>query len=196
MGLEIEKKFRLSVKRMSEVRLSLERSRAQNKGLVFEENTIYGGGALDGFAGVLRVRRTNGKTMLTLKRRFDDASDIKQQIENETEIANAAELIEILSGIGFSPRLVYEKRRETWHYRKVEIVLDELPFGLFMEIEGSLTGIREAEIMLGLDDLQVVQETYPQLASRLGTLQSGIIQCRFSDTVKRLPENRNRPSSA
>jgi adenylate cyclase class IV len=36
-----------------------------------------------------------------------------------------------------------------WHFRNVEIVLDELPFGYFMEIEGSMKDILVVEKQLG-----------------------------------------------
>jgi hypothetical protein len=62
----------------------------------------------------------------------------------------------------------------------VEVVLDELPFGSFMEIEGPLTAIAEAEMLLGIEDLEVEHETYPRITARLGKLNNGIIEARFS----------------
>ena len=49
----------------------------------------------------------------------------------------------ILEALGYYPALVYEKRRETWRLGETEIVVDELPFGLFMEIEGAEKSIKE-----------------------------------------------------
>ncbi len=66
--------------------------------------------------------------------------------------------------MGFMPALVYEKRRETWTLGKTEIVIDELPFGLFMEIEGDESGIREVEASSPSEALESLREaTYPQL---------------------------------
>jgi adenylate cyclase class 2 len=82
--------------------------------------------------------------------------------------------------LGLQPRLIYEKHRDTWKLRSVEVVLDELPFGMFMEIEGSITGIREAELLLDLDDVEVEHETYPMLTGRLGTKIGDMIEARFT----------------
>jgi adenylate cyclase, class 2 len=106
-------------------------------------------------------------------------SDIKHQIEEETEIADGDIMTRILAHLGIAPVLVYEKRRRTWKFRDVEVVIDELPFGLYMEIEGSLTAIREAEMLIGADEFEAENETYPRLTARLGKPNGGIIESRF-----------------
>ncbi len=45
----------------------------------------------------------------------------------------------------------YEKYRETYRRRDVEIVLDEMPFGDFIELEGTEADLKEAAAALGLD---------------------------------------------
>ena len=56
----------------------------------------------------------------------------------------------ILDALGFTRLLVYEKRRHTWPLGPTEVVIDELPFGLFMEIEGEEDEITAAEQTLGI----------------------------------------------
>jgi adenylate cyclase class 2 len=85
----------------------------------------------------------------------------------------------IIENLGFEKNLVYEKRRQTWHFRAVEIVLDELPFGQYMEIEGSITAIAEAEILLDVENLAVENETYPHLTQRFGVQKEKLIEARF-----------------
>ena len=85
----------------------------------------------------------------------------------------------IITELGLKPVLVYEKYRDTWKFRSVEIVLDELPFGEYMEVEGSITAIKEAEILLGLEDLETEHETYPRLTARLGKRSGGVVEARF-----------------
>ena len=85
----------------------------------------------------------------------------------------------ILDAMGFMPALVYEKRRETWALGKTEIVIDELPFGLFMEIEGDESGIREVEAKLAMKRLKSEDATYPQLTLKHGTDHGGVIEARF-----------------
>ena len=179
MAIEVEKKYRLQIDRVDGIRSEIQKIGANNAGKVFEANTIYGGGALDQQGAILRIRRINDKAILTFKRRIENVSDVKRQIEFESEFTNPAALKEILKLLGFVPTLVYEKHRETWNLNNVEIVLDELPFGLFMEIEGDLEEIRETEILLGIKDLETVHETYPQLTVQFGRNVNGIIEARF-----------------
>lgn len=179
MAIEIEKKYRLTEARKQFVLDSLAEIGAEYEGEDYEENTIYGGGILDAQIAVLRVRKTQDKTILTFKQSIQNEYDIKQRTEHETEVANAHELEKIIENLGFAPRLVYEKRRKTWHFRAVEIVLDELPFGDFMEIEGSITAIAEAEMFLDIEDYETEHETYPRLTARLGKLNGNVVEARF-----------------
>jgi adenylate cyclase class 2 len=178
--LEIEKKYRLSHERWNEIVSSLHETGANFVGEDFEENTIYGGDALDRAGGVVRIRKTQDRALLTFKRRVENQMDVKQQIEHETEVSDIDAVAQILIELGLSPKLVYEKRRKTWQLRSTEIVLDELPFGLFMEIEGAITAIKEAEMLLGIEDLETEHETYPRLTARLGKQVGDKIEARFS----------------
>jgi adenylate cyclase class 2 len=177
--LEIEKKYRLNPGRRELIVKELAALGAVFEREDFEENTIYGGEMMvDG--GIVRIRKTQDRALLTFKRRVDDWSAAKHQMEYETEISDAAATDKIVRELGLVPKLVYEKRRKTWHLRNVEIVLDELPFGLFMEIEGPITAIKEAEMILGIDDLETEHETYPSLTARHGVKVGDVIETRFS----------------
>ena len=179
MGIEIEKKYRLPIERLDAARTALSEAGAELQGTTLEENIIYGGGILDEQSAVLRVRKTPEKTLLTFKRRVEKPSDVKYQIEHESEFLNSDELQSILEVLGFERRIVYEKHRETWIFRNVEIVIDRLPFGLFIEVEGPVDDIRETEMLFVFDQLETEHETYPQLTVRLGSLKHGIIEARF-----------------
>ena len=151
--LEIEKKYRLTPEWRTRIEDSLKELGAQFVRDDFEENTIYGGEVLGEAPSIVRIRRTQERSVLTYKRRLENISDVRHQIELESDISNADAVAKILLELKLKPKLVYEKRRATWKLRSVEVLLDELPFGLFMEIEGSLTGIKEAEMLLGVEDL-------------------------------------------
>lgn len=180
MAIETEKKYRLTETRRASLLSALEEIGAEYAGEDFEENTLYRGGILDEKRAVLRVRRTEKRTVLTYKRRIQNDFNVKQQIEHETEVGDAEEIENIVENLGFVRSLVYEKRRRTWKFREVEIVLDELPFGLFMEIEGSITAIAEAEMLLGAEDLETEHETYPNLTGKYGARNGALIEARFS----------------
>ena len=179
MAIETEKKYKIDPARRKEIVSELKEAGAEFEREDFETNTIYGGGTLDENMAVLRIRTTENAALLTYKKRIENRFDVKQQIEVETKCDDPDALAEIITNLGFSPRVVYEKRRQIWRFRSVEIVLDELPFGQFMEIEGSITSIKEAEMILGFEDLEVEHETYPRMTMRLGEKKDDIFEARF-----------------
>jgi adenylate cyclase class 2 len=177
--IEIEKKFRLTkrqrdavLRRLPEIGATLQREE-------FEENTLYMGGPLRTGSCVLRLRRVDGQATLTFKKRIPSSAEIKHQLEDETGVADPKAMNAILDALGFTPRLVYEKRRQTWVLGKTEIVVDVLPFGLFMEIEGTVNSIRAVERKLALKGLRAEHATYPQLTEKHGKLYDGLIAARF-----------------
>jgi adenylate cyclase class 2 len=184
MPIEIEKKYRLTKKQREAIVSRLRKLGASPGELEFEENTLYRGGRLDLGACALRLRRVNGRAVLTFKQRFPSKSAIKHQREDETEVANADALAAILRSLEFRPGLVYEKRRTRWIIGKAEIAIDELPFGLFMEIEGAEKEIARVESLLGAQDLPAVMETYPALTARLGLKRGVVIEARFSRSLR------------
>ena len=180
MSIEIEKKYRLTEELTTRVVRALGEIGAKYEGEDFEENTIYGGGILEGTNSIVRIRKTQDRSLLTFKRRVANLSDVKEQIEFETEVSDADAAANIVEELGLVPGLVYEKKRRTWSFRDAEVVVDELPFGLFMEIEGSVTAIREIEMLLGLDHVETEHETYPRLTARLGKKIDGRLEARFN----------------
>jgi adenylate cyclase class 2 len=181
MPIEIEKKFRLTKKQREEVLQRLPQMGARRRGEEFEENTLYDGESLDLARSVLRLRRAGKTATLTYKEGFPTSSSIKHHREDETRVEDPEAMEAILDALGFRPILVYEKRRETWRFGKTEIVVDELPFGLFMEIEGSEADIAAAELKLGIKGLRTVRETYPQLARKHGKRYGDMIEARFDE---------------
>ena len=185
MSIETEKKYRLDADTKEAVIGALKEAGAEFVGRDFEENVIHTSDELRRNGGVIRLRYVGERTLLTFKRRVQGRSDVKEQIEHETEVADAESIRAILDELNIKPALVYEKYRDTWRLRAVEVVLDELPFGSFMEIEGTLTGIREAEILLGIEDLETEHETYPRMTARLGTRTGDRIEARFGNDPER-----------
>lgn len=180
MGVEIEKKYRLGSRDERErLRQHLAESGATPRGEEFEENILFAGTCLDPLRQVLRVRRVSARAVLTYKESVATDSAVKRRREDETTVADADALIAILAGLGLTPALVYEKRRETWDVADVEVVVDELPFGLFVEIEGEEGAIGEAEKLLGLSDAEVEHASYPELTRRHGVKKGNVTEARF-----------------
>ncbi|HEY0319391.1 MAG TPA: class IV adenylate cyclase [Pyrinomonadaceae bacterium] len=180
MSTEIEKKYRLKSEERERLLARLLETGAEHEASEFEENTIYTGGQLDPKRAVLRVRRVDGTTILTYKERSESASAIKHQREEETHVDDAEAIAAILDALGYKPALVYEKRRETWRLAGAVVVIDELPFGFFAEIEGEENSIEEAERLLQLEDAEAEMEPYPQLTEQYGKRKGTTIEARFS----------------
>lgn len=179
MNIETEKKYRLDADSRAEVTEALNEMGAEFSRRDFEENVIYSSAQLREINGAVRLRHVGDRTVLAFKRRVPNDAGVKQQVEHETEVQDAEAIRSILRELQIEPVLVYEKYRDTWKFRSVEVVLDELSFGMFMEIEGSITGIKEAEMLLGIEHLETVPETYPTLTSRLGRRNGELIEARF-----------------
>ena len=185
MSVEIEKKYRLTQEQYDDVLESLEELGAEYLGEDFEENILFGNEYLKQKQALLRLRRIGERTILTYKAATDENLSVKKRIEHETEVADFEAIEKIIEGLGFGNGMVYEKRRKSFRFKRAEIVLDELPFGLFMEIEGSMTAIAEAEMYLGADEYEVEYKSYPFLTYELGVRTGDKIEARFeSERVK------------
>jgi adenylate cyclase class 2 len=180
MAIEIEKKYRLTPDQRERVLRRLREVGATRQGKQFEENILYAGGDLHTRQCVLRLRHVGDATILTYKERLPNTSAIKYQREDETRVEDAVAMVAILDALGYRPALVYEKRRETWHVAGTEVAVDELPFGLFLEIEGDVASINEAEELLDLSEVEAEMSTYPQLAHAYGQRRGEIIEARFT----------------
>ncbi len=182
MAIEIEKKYRVTEEQRAQVEEDLLEFKAEFLGEDFEENLLYGNEYLKQIGGVIRVRKTGTKNTLTFKQFISGGEGMKQHIEHESEIESPDEVAKIVERLGFELRIVYEKRRKKWKFREVEVVLDELPFGLFMEIEGAHMAIAEAEMFLGADEFEAEPKTYPYLTRILGVEIDNRIESRFYET--------------
>ena len=179
MPIEIEKKYRLTKKQRAELLRRLHTIGAKPKAEEFEENTLYSGEGIVFGQSVLRLRRVGKRAILTYKERFPSTSSIKHQQEDETEVSDADATDAILQGLGYKPALVYEKRRSIWCLGDAEVDVDELPFGLFMEIEAKTDEIVRIEKLLSMKGLQAEMETYPGLTLKHGSRDGDVVVARF-----------------
>ena len=186
MGTEIEKKYRVSEAEAESLRGRLRDAGAEERGEEFEENTLYGGPGLERGGRALRLRRVRGgRAVFTFKESLPDATGLKRRREEETVVADSEALARILDALGYAPAAVYEKRRETWLVAGVEVVIDELPFGRYVEIEGPEELIFEAERRLELTATSAEPKSYPQLTLEHGTRGPGgsgggaLVEARF-----------------
>lgn len=168
-NLEVEVKF--LVPDLSAVRERLLAVGAYiDKPRVHEHNIRYDnawGGLLR--KGILVRLRQDEIARLTYKGipQEEVQSEAKVREELEIEVSDFATTAEILERIGFEQQQVYEKYRETFQVGKVEVVLDEMPFGNFVELEGEEKEIRKTADLLQLDWDKRILDNYLALMSRL-----------------------------
>ena len=113
---------------------------------------------------VLRLRQDDRAT-LTFKRPLGQA---ETREEFEIEIDDIESGRKILEALGYTVTTLYEKYRETYQIDLVQVMLDELPFGCFVEIEGpSIEAIRQMSDQLGLPWERRVQASYIELFDRI-----------------------------
>ena len=146
--VEIEAKF--AVPRLEPIRRQLQersarllRPRLQETNRRFDDRQ----GRLQNDGRVLRLR-LNHDTRLTFK---SPGADPEHRLEIEVGVDDPAAAQQILEGLGYQVVFVYEKYRETYALDQAEVMLDELPFGQFVEIEAAdLGAVRRAAEALGL----------------------------------------------
>lgn len=93
-------------------------------------------------------------------------SEARVREELEVEVGDFQTTLTLLARVGFEPKQVYEKYRETFIFGRVEIVLDEMPFGDFVELEGDDASIQAAVAALGLDwNLRILADYLSLMAS-------------------------------
>jgi adenylate cyclase class 2 len=118
---------------------------------------------------VLRLRQDT-RSLLTYKgpSAVGEAVNIRQEIETAVSDFSAAQ--RILEALGYHVSIGYEKWRTSYHLDDLEIVLDELPYGNFCEIEGpNPAAIQAAASRLKLNWEARIVDSYLGMFWRLKT---------------------------
>jgi adenylate cyclase, class 2 len=136
---------------------------------VFETNLRFDtpDSSLASQRNVLRLRQDT-RARLTFKgaARLGEQVTVRQEIE--VEVSDLAAARRILEALGYEVVVMYEKYRTTYQLGNIELVLDELPYGNFVELEGeSAEQIAALSAMLGLDWSRRITDSYLGLFERL-----------------------------
>lgn len=133
------------------------------KGRIYERNVVYDTPdlALREAKKLLRLRQDES-VRLTFKGepQIEIESEAKVREEIEVSLDDFEKMALILRRLGYEPAVVYEKYRETIQIGPVEAVLDEMPYGNFIELEGPEAEIKRLAADLGLDWSQRVLTNY------------------------------------
>lgn len=149
--LEIEVKFLAND--ISSIRERLLSMGACSEGQLFEVNHRYDDSNSTLFKAkkLLRLRKTDRNTLTLKKPPAVPNPDYKIHEETEIEVSDFDLMEKILIETGFLVVQSYEKYRETFVSGDTKILIDIMPFGSFIEIEGAEESIKSHSENLGLD---------------------------------------------
>lgn len=170
MAFEIECK--IYIPNLAQIQHVLAQQAVMVKPRVLEHNMLYDTPDREFVTKdiVLRLRQDE-QTRLTYKGPMTvDPTGIRQRLELETSIGDFAILDAILQHLGYAHSMAYEKYRTTYQWPTLpdaELVLDELPFGNFLEIEGLPADIESILAALGLGAVPIIPTSYIALFKRV-----------------------------
>jgi adenylate cyclase, class 2 len=169
-GIEIETKFYVRDVQRIETRLHelgarLVQARVHEINLRFDQP--------DGMLGktfrILRLRQDE-QVILTYKGAGTALDGIRAREEWEVVVSNFTTMQKILESLGYVIQYSYEKYRTTYSQDDTLVMLDEMPYGSFVEIEGAnQTSIFFLADRLELDRSTALSESYQVLFERVQT---------------------------
>lgn len=166
-GQEIEAKFYVQD-------LDLIKNRVQELGAyltqerVLETNLRFDlpDGRLRARGRVLRLRRDT-EVRLTYKGGSQNDQGVLSREEIEFVVEDFEKARQFLEALGYHKLVYYEKYRTIYQLHETSIMLDELPYGNFIEIEGnSVESIRDFADRLHLDWAAAIPTSYHALFER------------------------------
>lgn len=99
---------------------------------------------------LLRTREEDKDKVVTLKKKLKTDGGIFEREEYESNVGDVSVLNEIFEELGFTKSWIMEKFRIQGTYNGLTLCLDEVCFGIFLEIEGE-----ESEIVGVLNDFSL-----------------------------------------
>lgn len=151
-------------------------------------------GKLEKEGKYIRVR-TGFDNIISLKERIEQNKDEKifKRRDIEIEVDDVENLDYLLKGLGLRQVGVMEKYRLKWNYNGNIINLDELPFGLFLEIHGEEERIFEIieELDINKEDIFIgtywdIFETYKKQNDKLSTQTNIMFEDGYSYLLAKL----------
>lgn len=117
-------------------------------------------GRLRAAGRVLRLRMDT-QARLTYKGPSERLDGVLSRAEYETSVGDFETAQRILCALGYVITATYEKFRTTYEWEGLHVMLDELPYGDFVEIEGpDAECLQTASRALGLDFSAAIPASY------------------------------------
>jgi adenylate cyclase class 2 len=164
---ETEAKFHLSrpaemEQRLRELGPNLIQSRVHETNLRFDTPA----GDLSRQGRVLRLRLDNA-AHLTFKSDTQLRDGALDRTEIEINVGDFEAARRLVEALGYELVFLYEKLRTVYELEGCQVMLDELPYGNFLEIEGEFGRLRPLAGRLGLNWDAAIPESYHGLFMRL-----------------------------
>jgi adenylate cyclase class 2 len=169
-GIEIETKFFVNDLKKIETRLLELEARLFHE-RVHELNLRFDlpDGSLGATYRVLRLRKDE-QAILTFKGAGKESNGIRSREEWEVVVSDFATMQKILESLGYIIQFSYEKFRATYSLEGNLVMLDEMPYGNFIEIEGDdQTSIFSIADQLHLKKTAAISESYQVLFEHVKT---------------------------
>ena len=116
-------------------------------------------------AQVLRLRQDD-QSILTFKSPGEIIGGVISRTELEVIVSDFQTTRGILEALGFQVFMTYEKYRQNFQLNELVASVDEMPYGNFIELEGSSPEhVRATAALLGLDWDQRINLSYTALLS-------------------------------
>jgi predicted adenylyl cyclase CyaB len=117
----------------------------------------------------LRVRKANGRGLVTYKGEVEEGAHsllkIREEIESDT--SDPDRLIVLFERIGFHRAFRYQKYRTGYSLAldacELAVEFDETPIGNFIEIEGDEPEVLRVLEGAGFTTSEIIRESYPEL---------------------------------
>jgi adenylate cyclase class 2 len=124
--------------------------------------------------------RYDTKASLTYKGPSRVENGVLSRPEFEVIVDDVDTTIRLLEALGYQITVRYEKHRTTYEFQKCHVMLDELPIGNFIEIEGQDAGkLSSLAGTLGLNSQRAIPMSYLELFNQT-CLQHGFDRTRLT----------------
>jgi adenylate cyclase class 2 len=119
---------------------------------------------------VLRLRKDTEAKFTFKGPSKERENGVSSRREIEFTVSDFDKAQQFLEALGYTPVVFYEKFRATYELNNIHIMLDELPYGTFVEIEGEdIETLQEVANLLNLNWEAMVKAGYHALFDRVAT---------------------------
>ena len=168
-SIESELKFKVAgQKDHTRLRGVLRRLGYKLEGTYDEDNYRFNGPGKTTRRMTLRLRVLDGgpRGVLTAKGAAKFFNGVKVREETEVDVSDAHATLDMFAQLGFQVLVIYKKHRAVFVLDGVNVTLDRLDFGHFVEVEGPLEKIPGVAVTLGLDPAKALKDSYSIMARK------------------------------